>query len=47
MPSYITTGQIDEAGFTEFFHKKTSGTATSVSGFYAYSNPLNFYLLAF
>lgn len=42
MPSKLTTGQIDEAGFTEFFHKKTSGTATSTSGFYAYSNPLNF-----
>ena len=42
MPSKLTTGQIDEAGFTQFFHEKTSGTSTSVSGFYAYSNPLNF-----
>jgi hypothetical protein len=42
MPSKLTTGQIDEASFTQFFHEKTSGTATSTSGFYAYSNPLNF-----
>ena len=42
MASKLTTGQVDELGFIDFFHTKTSGSATSTSGFYAYSNPLNF-----
>jgi hypothetical protein len=42
MASKITSGQLDKDSFVEFFHKKTSGTISSPSGFYAYSNPLNF-----
>tara|TARA_R110000751_G_scaffold171517_4_gene277972 strand:- start:3139 stop:4263 length:1125 start_codon:yes stop_codon:yes gene_type:complete len=42
MPSKLTTGQIDKDTFTQFFHKRTSGSATNTSGFYSYSNPLGF-----
>lgn len=42
MPSKLTTGQVDSDTFTQFIHKKASGSASSTSGFYAYSNPLSF-----